>query len=428
MRSTSVIALLTIAALAAACTDSTTPREPAVYSVTPAAQWSGGLVQVRSSFFVGLPVLPVVTAGYDTLAVSRLNDSTLAVVLPSVASGELTLTVKDGAALLELGQVAVFGFNSKRTIAPGLGGQIQMLPGAPPHTVVGTDAGDPQARNELLAVNLATDQVTRMTGVYATDFYGAAPSYLTNQVVAKDGTGALGIWALWPTPTLLGPLPFGNGYIRQLSQFNQDIWLATGSHQSVSRAVGPPPAILFSWNTESPYVVALSPTHDRATLEVSAVLTGVQVFDMVTGDTAYSLSLRTTDGVLFSADGSRLYAVGSWSAGATYSHRLQSVRASDGLVLHETTLPGGGWGYTLAVNAASDRLFVAGGADSTMHLFVYDANTLDLLGDLRAPDGCGVPPSYECFEAALVLDEEGGKAHYVIGGAPAPVWSFNLLP
>jgi hypothetical protein len=83
--------LIVLAVLAAACSDSTSSEPRHSYSVIPASQWSGGTVTVRFSAFSGAN-LPGVYAGASALTVTRVDDTTLSIRLPVVATGDLALT------------------------------------------------------------------------------------------------------------------------------------------------------------------------------------------------------------------------------------------------------------------------------------------------------------------------------------------------
>jgi hypothetical protein len=187
----SFASIIVLLALLAGCRDPTDPGPPR-FALSPTA-------------------LPVVTAGTDSLRLTRTDDSTLALQLPEIASGPLTLTAHRAGRTLDLGQVTVAGFREKRMLAPGLARQVQLLPGAQANTVVGLDPTNPQGRTDLLSLDLATAWATAMPGLYASEFYGLAPGDQFNRIVAKDSLGVFGIWALWPAPTLIGPIPFPQG-------------------------------------------------------------------------------------------------------------------------------------------------------------------------------------------------------------------------
>ncbi len=88
--------------------------------------WSGGTTRLISPSFISLSPLPLVRIGTDTLAVSRVNDSTIAAVLPD-ANGAKTLSVEArGFVPLNL-DLTLHGFRGSE-VGPYLSGYLERVP------------------------------------------------------------------------------------------------------------------------------------------------------------------------------------------------------------------------------------------------------------------------------------------------------------
>jgi hypothetical protein len=102
------------------CSDNAAPAPPPTYSLSPAQQWSGGTVQVRSASFHQPAALPVITSGTDTLVAFRVDDSTLAVTLPQGPSGAIALVASAGGSQYNLGGVQRYGLRGRGNIGTTL--------------------------------------------------------------------------------------------------------------------------------------------------------------------------------------------------------------------------------------------------------------------------------------------------------------------
>ena len=99
------------------------PGPPPAFTVTPSAQWSAGVVQVRSSSFI-CAQLPVIMAGAETLSTVRVDDSSVVVTLPRAPTSHVLLHTVAGDSV---GSVEVFGLRSARTV-PGSMGYEPLVP------------------------------------------------------------------------------------------------------------------------------------------------------------------------------------------------------------------------------------------------------------------------------------------------------------
>lgn len=421
--------------LVAACSDPVDPGPPPAFSRTPAAQWSGGSLTLRSPFLVGLTSLPIITAAADTLTLSRVDDSTVTTTLPEGPSGSVTLRLARGTRFDSVASVQRVGFREKRTALPALAGELLVADsGGHPLVYGNTDApvewGAPLGRIDLAAA--AGQTVTGVRGP-SNVVYGLSPSLPVGTFVVRDATDSVKLFRLLPPPAApVRPVPgVGTSFVRQVAQLSAGMWLFTGSHMSYTRAEADSPNVhRITITAESPWAVFLSPRSDRTTLAttVTGPQPGVPVFDNVTGDTAFSLPLLGTEGAAFSPDGGIIYAVG----GADYSaDTLVAVDATTGQTLSgKMGLPPGYVGFSIAfTSSGGGRLLVGAATASSLALLVYDATTLTLLGVLPSGDTCGpYPMTGECSYGVVAVDESLHLAYIVVPGSPTPVRSFDLLP
>jgi hypothetical protein len=104
--------LLPLMNLAAACSDGTSADTRPTFSVVPASQWSGGTVNVRSTAFRGAN-FPAMYAAGSLLPVSRIDNTTRAVRLPVMASGDLVIS-RTAAGRDTVGGVQLYGLHAPR--------------------------------------------------------------------------------------------------------------------------------------------------------------------------------------------------------------------------------------------------------------------------------------------------------------------------
>lgn len=427
-----ILRALAVAAFLAACSDPTEPPLPS-FSVSPATQWSGGAMTLRSRYFVGRQQLPVVLAGSDTVAFTRQDDSTLASTVPLGPSGQLTLSLARGDRRDSLGVVQRVGRSSHLMLLVALDGELHAADSAGVPFVFGGYTNGTQIREQIVRVRVPTfDLLTLRQPSNA--FYGLAPSATLGVYAVRDSTDSLRLATLFGSaPAVIGTVPWvGTGFSRQVSQLSAGIWLFTNAHQSYTRAEADSCCVYRAFlNAESPYAVYLSPRGDRSTLATVVAGTpgdeGVPVFDNATGAVAYRLPLVATEAATFSADGSVLFAVG----GSDHSSdTLIAVNATTGaLLVPKVRLPLGMNAMGVAYSSRGGGQVLVGAANPSMlALLVYSASTLELLGILPSGDDCGpTPQTGPCFMGVVAVDDAHGSAYLITPGSPAPLWGFDLL-
>ena len=436
MSTRAILRALTVASVAVAgvaCKDATEPALPEFF-ITPAVQWSGGTLTVRSHYFVSHFEPPIIVAGGDTLPLLSLaNDSTLVAQLPPGPSASLTVSFFRGTHQDSVGTIERVGFSQKRTVTPALYGELLATDSAGTEPFVfggsftGTADREPIVR---LRVGPGTAQALTLRQPSNTQ-YGMAPTATSGVFAVRDSTDSLRLALLFGgAPAVTGTVPWaGTGFTRQVSQLSAGIWLFTNAHQSYTKAEADSlQRALF--NAESPWAVYLSPRGDRTTIAAveAGGAEGVPVLDNATGTIAYRLPLVATEAAAFSADGSVLFAIG---ASDHSSDTLIAVDATTGTLLHpKVHLPGGmqGMGVAYRATAGGGQLLVGAATATSLALLVYRASTLELLGILPSGDACPDMQAGPCFAGVVIGDNTFDRAYVVIPGNPTPIWTFDLLP
>ena len=416
--------------LGVACSDPTQSFQLPPFTVSPAAQWSGGTVTLGSPYFVGRNPLPSILASAETLAAVRATDSTVHLTLPRGATGPVTLSLTHDGRVDSIASVQRYGFRERRDLMPALAGELLVANSGDHPMVLGNTEGiqwTPLGRIDLVS---GTGQTFTTVLGPSNVVYGLSPSTPAGAFAVRDSTDSVRLATLLASPpAVVGTVPFvGTGFVRQVAQLSPGIWLFTGSHTSSVRAEADSCCLpRFSTPTESPWALFLSPRGDRTTMAVNVAQGQVPVFDNATGDTAFTLPLQGTEGIAFSSDGTRLFAVGGYFDSDT----LVAVDATTGQVLAGMVgLPDGFHSFSLAYSAGGGgRLVVAAANPVVLALLVYDAATLALQGVLTTPDDCGAfPMTGVCSYGVVAVDDVRGAAHIVVPGSPTPAWTFDLLP
>jgi len=440
MKSRAILRALVVVALTVpvACSDSAGPAVPA-FAVSPPAQWSGGAITIRSSYFANRVQAAILVADGDTLALTAVDDSTVTASLPQGPSGEVTVALARGSRLDDLASVHRVGYSDTRNVtSAGFAryGALQAADSAGNPLVFGAAATSPndyRARIVRLKVVAGT---TTLFGLRQPDktFYGMAPSVTPGVFAVRDSTDTLRMARLIDDPpSVLGTAAIRFASTRQVSQLSDSIWLRTASHYTETFLANDTSGVslITTAASESPYAVFLSPRRDRATLwtRVNGTEGGVPVFDNAAGTLAYRLPFWYVRGAAFSPDGGTLYV-----AGGQYSaDSLVAVDATTGTVqIPGRKLPGGLYATGLAYRSGDQLLVGASDEDfdppTPLFLLVYRASDLQLLGVLPSPFECGEPPTVNrCVGGALTIDHPHNRAYIVISDSPIPIVAFDLL-
>ncbi|MGH7589790.1 MAG: hypothetical protein ACREL2_00005, partial [Gemmatimonadales bacterium] len=348
-------------------------------------------VQVRSSAFAHLIDGQYhILAGADTLALTRIDDSTMAAAPPDRGSRTVGFSIVGGNTAALLGSVQFFGFGGISEPDAEFEGDFEAWPAG---TIGATgvlgwvnDSGTGYS-GTVATLDLRTGHVTTYPGLGYHGSYGPAPSYLPDVVTTSIGASPVAAVHLTDTHDTLVKVAIP-GFVRTdylIGPFVEFHTRAHSAYASISTDSG------TSWHTakdtvylNSTWQLVLSPTKESATLINGWSDSGGVVLDATSGLTRYRLTrMREVDAATFSADGTVLYLAGS-SSGPGTAQSLEAIDAATGAALHVDSLLGG-TAISAVVDPAGPQLFVAvDRPDGTLALNVYDATTLQRVATLHS--------------------------------------------
>ena len=419
------VACTVLAFVLAGCEDSTDPdpTPPPECAVSPAAQWAGGTVLVRSQFFDGLDSLPPVTAAGIAMVTVRVDDSTVSATLPSIPTQTAAVEVVDGTTHYLVDSVGVVGFRKKTTATPmAIGNPVLLLTLSGPVGIAGIYPGvSPGAIGIVNLREARNDVVLGLRPLQAGMLRGVGATYKPGTFILWDSADIAGEWQLLPAVAFSDTVPTAlqNVLNRNVARLSEDVWLVTHNHATDVVRSGAP-TIRFQF--EDPFAFHLSLTADRALMSGG----GSMVLRMSTGDTVYRMPITTTHGAAFTADGSTLYATGYLPPSG--SEAVVALDAATGATQGQVVLPAGSSAFGLALATGESRILVLGQEGNVPEILVYDVATMTLVGRLLAP------PSATCecsgwLDAALIAGH-APETIYVMGygGNATVIWEFDMLP
>ena len=429
-------ALAVASVIGLSCSDPAEPPLPA-FSVSPAAQWSGGSITLRSSYFANRSQAPIVVVDGDTLTLIAVDDSTATTVLPQGPSGPVVFALMRGTREDSLGTVPRVGYREMRTqTGPGFQGVLEASDSAGVPVVFGAvDTSVNGRRAPIVRLKVASAQSSQLVPTLRQPdhaLYGMAPSFTPGTFVVWDSTDTLRMAQLIGDVPVITDIPVVKSITpRQVAQLSDNIWMLTGSHLTQTRQDSTTTITIVP--SESPYRVFMSPRGDRTTLAtvVSGVDGGVPVFDNLTGTLAYRLPFWDIRAAAFSPDGALMYVAG----GSQYHpDSVAAVDAATGAVqIGPLKLPNDFFATGMAYRPTDNQVLVgatssANGIRTTLYLLVYRASTLELLGVLPSAYECGeAGAKEECVDGAITVHDAADRAYIVITGSPIRIMTFDLL-
>ena len=403
-------------ALGACIEPASAPPDPVPVALLTPEVWSGGEAVLNSAAFAPERGLPVVLLNDDTLAVHRLDDTTVAAQLPDLP-GTQALRVL-AADVLDLPiAIELRGFESA-TWGPLMNERLQPLPGWPP-SVVGSGVTGAAVWN--LHATMATPLPDSLHDPACSR--GVGPSYATSGVslvASCDVTSGLWRWWSWrvhPALELVEDTLCG-GSDRFVAALSPGVSASVAHHDVIvsvrdgSTCSGQP-----FIRAEETYDIAISPRGDRAVilagnyspLDGSPSL-GVPVLDVPTGRLAYGVApILRSPTAAFSAEGDTLFLAGLDEADR---YLLLVLRAGDGLVLRSVALPFKA--SAIAPDASRPWLYVVGEDFSARQgrLLVFDRDSLGLRASLDVPDT--IPGGLCCDHTARIVPSPPEQRVYVV--------------
>lgn len=379
MRNGSVRALM-VGLLLGGCADPPVGQpDPQPFVVENDDVWSGSSVTVRSAGFVGADPAAVLLDA-DTLAFTRVNDSTLTVALPDLP-GTHQLHIASPSVLPTPVPVHLNGFVGAQEGPVFMGRAVR---GSQLTEVYGS--GPTGLRRWDVSTGTTWDYPDSMHTGTCSRGVGAGPH--TGELVLLRGDCSVANWWLWriePTVARLDSTQFGSSWF--VDVLGPGRYVLPGAHMTVIIACDTS-CVRSDTRGESGFDVVHSPTGHRAVPLAYVVSdTGAPVIDGTTGRLSYYLpQFEELIGAAFSEDGDTLYLTGQdnvWTPGVEL---LLAARAVDGSPLVVDTLSFSPCG--VAVDPVRPLLYVAGnqgaGANGRSVLGVFDRTTLEPIALLHA--------------------------------------------
>ena len=418
-----------IAFVAAGCTTDppTTPPGPTTYTLSPAAQWSGGVVFLHAASIAGSPGSHLVWAGDDSIVPTAVDDSTVSFPLPLGPSGAVAIRVSGAAGGDSVGMVQRVGWAGTRDLQ----GVYWGLTAWRPHgtfAVLGYGHAPPY---DLFSADLLTGAATEFSGLGppGESSWAVSTGLMPGSVVARGSApDSIAVWQLAPSVIRIGEAVNEPGGVRQLVQISDSLFVATGHHSYSVLRLGDA-NFARSGQLEETQRVVSSPdgnwTTFAATTSPFVDPYGVPVLDSHNGDSLYVLPLRSVAAVAFSADSRTLYAAGGDISGTTDT--LIAMDPATGAVTLRTAVPDSARIFAIIEEPQTGRLYLGAELNpptGPSEVLVYDAGTLELLG--RLPGGL-VCVSY-CSVGDLSVDPSTHRLFVAAVGQTPTVQTFDLLP
>lgn len=408
-----------------ACSDGTDPGDTR-FTLSPATVWAGSELTIHSTTPTGGQGGPSFSLNGVQLNAQESGNDTWRVTVPATAAGSIVITAVAGGDSVTLDPVTVRGFTASHQFETGILGNLLVWPRSGDATVLTSD------ELNLLEVNATTGTITVHDSLMGSTQFSVGPTPQDNAFVVWPADSATPeVWSLSPTLQRLGAVPENAAprmtmtlaADRYLSGFSNGMWLDGEFFEGVSEAE----------------IGVMSPTHDRATLRVDWDQNDVPVFDVATAAVAFRMpGIQSTEGVAFSPDGKLLAVAGGDSCAECGVSHVQLLRASDGEVLHDTTLAVHAWG--VAFDRTRPLLYVgvdvsdsAGGSAIRPGVLVLDRDSFAERGYLASPAGgltCSSTGPFgaggTCYGAVLVTSDE--PAVYAVSGFFTPKlqsWRFD---
>ncbi|MGB7213266.1 MAG: hypothetical protein WBC97_11655 [Gemmatimonadales bacterium] len=429
--------LLASALIVVGCNDpdSTGPSPILVsdFVMSPTVQWSGGVVQVRSSAFSHLTTAQfTLLAGTESLVVTRLDDSTVSVTPSDAGTRTVSFRAVAGTDTVSIGSVQFFGFTGMSTLPTPIYSEYSPWPVLDPTGVLGsTPAGN------VAVADLPSGTVTSY-GLRYSGFDAVGPSYRAGVVTVPGATitDSSGLWQLGPNSTRLGALPFNSQ--RYQWEIGPHTWLE-GFSESIKPLITLDSGATWQLGvpTQSTYGVtnitrvAYSPRADRVAITgIFPDDSGAVVIDPATGAWAYHVSgIYEVYDAVFSADGSVLYLAAALTGHIGWS-RLFSVDAITGAVLHVAPMPDSATALAVAVDPGTGQVAALFGdsyiGSTTLGIAVFDPTSLAQTATLRVPAGPAQTCPANCYPTALIISNRDRAAFALL--AQDKVVRFDLLP
>jgi hypothetical protein len=390
-----------------ACGEASAPT-PFEARLVDAAAWSGGEIALVSTGIRG--TLPRVRLGADSVAVRRVDDSTVAALVPQDASGILPISVVHEPDSLPLGNVTLYGYTGTSP-GPDLSGFVLPIPGAPTpqfyaNGTTGLVRGDARFSTVVSFPDSVHDPYCQV---------GPGPSFDLSHLVVTLGNGVSCGQAIvrQVSPDLLplDSIPGSPSQTRVIAEVAPGKWLKTFiTYAATIDGTDTVPLIQYydGVGMNEIHQIRLSPRGDRAA--AVALENSIWVFSITPFDTTFAApAIPHGRGAEFSQTGDTLYVIGVDGYDSSAHALLVAVDATSGMELKRVVLSQSP--VALALDPVRPWIYVAEGQTCcTMSLEVLDRRSMSRVGLLAPP----VSEQQGVLGEPIVLSSPGEPAVYVL--------------
>lgn len=423
--------LLAIAALAgAACSDASVGGGLDA-PITPigARIWAGSTLQLRSQSFRDHGDGATFVAGATSIPLVRVNDTTMSVTLPTTMGGSVSAHIDFAGTAVALPALQIAGFAS---IAQPPGADIVWDVYAT--TRNGHAAAVGTTGVGLVFVDLETATTSApVAGSNYSWLRGPGATYQDGVYLLRAANDPVASWDFTgATPTKVATHPVASS-TRQAMRLGPNAWFVSTSNQfqTLVRTNDIDPYITTTTVATETEGVYMSPRHDRATIAVDRVLSGVPVYDVPSGNLAYTLTeLKSVQGVAFAPDGAQFALAGGSVDKPEDPGRVLLVDAASGSVQRTVTLDRSVFG--VAIDPARSVVYVgvnqavAGPVEARPSIVVLDKATFAVVGEMAVPSTAMGCQFGSCYKGVMSLGSDGALYMFWSFNGPARVYKFAL--
>lgn len=397
-------------------------REPQPFQILGLPAWSGGEVRVTSAAFAWSTALPTVLIQDTAVAVTRLDSITVLVRLP-VASGTLALRVQAPGVDAVPQDIQLVGLDTTWA-GPPLVSLPEVWPaGSPVPSVVAI------ADRHLVDLDLRFSTMSQVLPESTVDArcmsapgLAADPNILVVATASDSACGPLEAWTIRPQPSVVDSGPaFGypNPYYQSALYVGPGKWLLSRMDS----------IILATRDANGGYAHTVFPLFEATRFKVSprgdrALPVGgrgsVPVFDLPSGEVAYTIEGKAILAAAFSEGGDTLFV-------ADDTGGLQVRDATTGNQLGTVLVPASFGIWDIVVDEGRPWLYALVSYGYSPSVFVVDRRTLTIAG--RFANATGAEVAGENFWRAVLSPAE--RRLYVVVpnfGPPSWILEYSLLP
>lgn len=426
--------LLAVAALLAGAACSDAPSSGGLDApITPIGTrfWAGQTLQLRSQNFRDHGDGATLVVGATTIPLVRVNDTTMSAKLPTTMSGTVSAQVDFGGTSVAVPALQVAGFAAMAQPA-----NADIVWDVYATTRNGHAAAVGTTNAGLVFIDLESSTTSApVAGSNYGWLRGPGATYQDGVYLLRAANDPLASWDFTgATPAKIATHnTVVSGTTRQAMRLGPNAWFVSTNNQfqTLVRSNDADPFVVTTTTASETEGVYMSPRHDRATIAVDRVLTGVPVFQVPSGNVAYTLTeLKSVQGVAFSPDGARFAMAGGSIDKPEDPGRVLLVDAASGNVQRNVLLDRSV--FAVAIDPVRSVVYVgvnppiAGQAEARPAIVVLDQATFAVVGEMAVPPstmGCQLG---SCYKGVLNLGSDGALYMFWSYNGPARVYKFAL--